>query len=241
MPVLTAAAFAMTPLVATLFMYILKDPTRARSMGLLSTKAQLVGVADWPTLLGLLAQSTAVGGLLVMAMAMSWLFGREFSDRTAPNLLATSTPRAAIVMAKFLVFAVWAAGLVAIVPLIGMAGGALVGLPGWSPDVARRGLSDVLLAGGMTAAITTPVALLASAGRGYLAPLGWALLTMALSQVVSVTGWGSWFPWAVPSLYAGLAGERSVQLGPHSYILVVLLGATGAAATVTWWLRADHS
>jgi ABC-2 type transport system permease protein len=231
----------MTPLVATLFMYILKDPLRARSMGLLSTKAQLVGVADWPTLLGLLAQSTAVGGLLVMAMAMSWLFGREFSDRTAPNLLATSTPRASIVLAKFVVFAAWAAGLIALVPLIGMAGGALVGLPGWSPGVARRGLLDVIVAGALTASITTPVALLASVGRGYLAPLGWALLTMALSQVVSVTGWGSWFPWAVPSLYAGLAGERSVQLGPHSYFLVALIGAAGVALTVAWWRNADHS
>ena len=82
-PLVTAAAFGLTPVVSALFMYILKDPVRARSMGLLSTKAQLVGVADWPTMLGLLAQSTAVGGLLVMAMAMSWLAIRPRSWRCA--------------------------------------------------------------------------------------------------------------------------------------------------------------
>jgi hypothetical protein len=36
-------------------MIILKDPERARSMGLISAKAQLAaGVADWPTRLSLL-------------------------------------------------------------------------------------------------------------------------------------------------------------------------------------------
>jgi ABC-2 type transport system permease protein len=239
-PVLTAAAFSLIPIVDALFMFILKDPERARSMGLLSTKAQLVGEADWPTMMGLLGQATAVGGLLVMAMAASWLFGREFADRTLPNVLATRTPRATIVLAKFAVFAFWSAGLIAIVPLLGLAGGLLVGIPGWSTAVAVGGVRDVLVAGCMTAAITTPVAFVASSGRGYLAPMGWALMTLVLAQIVAVTGWGSWFPWAVPALYGGLAGDRALQLGPHSYVIVGLAGAAGIVATVAWWRNADH-
>ena len=40
-----------------LFMFILADPGRARRLGLLATKAQLLnGTADWPTYFGLLAQ-----------------------------------------------------------------------------------------------------------------------------------------------------------------------------------------
>ena len=50
-PALTTAGFLLIPLVDGLFMVILKDPERARAMGLISVKAQLVaGVADWPTL-----------------------------------------------------------------------------------------------------------------------------------------------------------------------------------------------
>ena len=59
-PWLTAFGFALVPFVGGLFMVILKDPVRARSMGLIGAKAQLTaGVADWPAFLGLLAQATA--------------------------------------------------------------------------------------------------------------------------------------------------------------------------------------
>ena len=56
-PLFTAAGFSIAPLVGGLFMIILKDPAAARSMGLISTKAQLVGgVADWTMFFSILAQ-----------------------------------------------------------------------------------------------------------------------------------------------------------------------------------------
>jgi ABC-2 type transport system permease protein len=70
-------------------MIILKDPEAARSMGLISAKAQMVaGVADWPTYYNVLAQAVAVGGGILFAIIAIWVFGREFSDRTAKELLA---------------------------------------------------------------------------------------------------------------------------------------------------------
>ena len=63
-----AAGFSLAPLVAGLFMVILKDPASARQLGLIGAKAQLTaGVADWPTFLGLLAQAVAVGGGILFA------------------------------------------------------------------------------------------------------------------------------------------------------------------------------
>jgi hypothetical protein len=67
-PCLTALGFSLAPLMGGLFMLILKNPERARSMGLISATAQLAaGVADWPTFFGLLAQATAVGGAIQKA------------------------------------------------------------------------------------------------------------------------------------------------------------------------------
>ena len=58
---LSAAGFMMLPLVGGLMMVILKDPVRAREMGLISAKAQLAaGVADWPTFFDLLTQAGEV-------------------------------------------------------------------------------------------------------------------------------------------------------------------------------------
>jgi ABC-2 type transport system permease protein len=241
-PWLTAAAFLLAPLMGGLFMLILKDPARARAWGLLGAKAQITaGVADWPTYWGLLAQATAVGGALLFSFVAAWVFGREFAEGTVKELLALPTPRGAIVVAKLAVVAAWVAALTALVCLGGLATGAAVGLPGWSVALLGRAVVDVMATAGLTLALTTPIALLASAGRGYLAPLGWAILMLFLAQILAATGWGAWFPWSVPALFSGLAGPRSGQLGAHSYVVVVVTSVAGLAGTLTWWRRADHA
>lgn len=241
-PWLTALGFSLAPLMGGLFMVILEDPVRARSWGLVSAKAQLqAGVADWPTFLGLLAQATAIGGAMLFSLVTTWVFGREFSDRAAKELLALPTPREAIVGAKLLVIALWAVGLAVLVLGLGLGVGALVGLPGWSVPLLWRGAGDLLAAAGLTLALMPPVALLASGGRGYLPPLGWAILMVFLAQIMAAIGWGDWFPWSVPALFSGLAGPRAAQVGPHSYVLVALTSAAGLAGTFAWWRFADQT
>jgi ABC-2 type transport system permease protein len=111
-PFFTALGFSMAPLVGGLFMIILKDPEAAKSMGLISTKAQLMaGTADWPTFFNILAQAVAVGGAILFAIITAWVFGREFSDKTAKELLALPTSRGTIIAAKFIVTAMWTLAL----------------------------------------------------------------------------------------------------------------------------------
>jgi ABC-2 type transport system permease protein len=241
-PWLTALGFSLAPLVGGLFMVILKDPERARSWGLISAKAQLAaGVADWPTFLGLLAQATAVGGALLFTIVTTWVFGREFADRSVKELLAVPTPRAAIVGAKFTVIGLWAAILTILVFGLGLVVGAAVGLPGWSLALMWQGASNLVITAGLTLALMPPIALLASVGRGYLPPIGWAMLTVFLAQIVAAIGWGGWFPWSVPALFSELAGPRATQLGVQSYIIVALTLVAGLAATFAWWRSADQT
>jgi hypothetical protein len=54
-PFFAAIGFSIVPLIGGFFMIILKDPEAAKSMGLISAKAQLtVGVADWTAFFGLI-------------------------------------------------------------------------------------------------------------------------------------------------------------------------------------------
>ncbi|MCE7985240.1 MAG: bacitracin ABC transporter permease [Caldilinea sp. CFX5] len=241
-PLLTALGFSLAPLVGGLFMIILKDPEEARRMGLLSAKAQLtVGVADWPAFVGILAQAVAVGGALLFAVITIWVFGREFSDRTVKELLALPTPREAIVSAKFVLIALWGLGLTLLVFALGLVVGTLVDIPGWSWALFRRAVGDVIGAGLLTLALMPLVALLASVGRGYLPPFGWTILTLFLANIVAYTGWGDWFPWAVPALFSGAAGPRAEQLGLHSYLLVAGTLLIGVTSTLLWWRWADQT
>jgi ABC-2 type transport system permease protein len=241
-PRFAALGFAIAPLGAGLFMFILKDPQRARSMGLISAKAQLMaGVADWPTFLRLLVQITAVGGMLVFAFLTAWVFGREFSDRTVKEILVVQTSREAIVTAKFVVVALWATVITVLALGLGFALGAAIGMPGWSTAVARNGITDLVTTAILALALMPPVAFFASVGRGYLGAFGWTLLTLVLAQVASGLGWGSWFPWAVPALVSPFAGSRGAPLGPQSYVVVALTCVVGLAATFAWWRGADQA
>jgi ABC-2 type transport system permease protein len=89
--------------------------------------------------------------------------------------------------------------------------------------------------------LTPFIALFASAGRGYLPPLGWAILTLALAQVLGVLGLAEWFPWAVPGLVSVLAGPKPMPIGLHSYVLLLLAFIAGLVATFSWWRSADQS
>ncbi|HEY3473548.1 MAG TPA: ABC transporter permease [Anaerolineales bacterium] len=241
-PLFTALGFSIAPLMGGLFMIILKDPEAARSMGLISTKAQLIaGTADWLTFFGILAQAVAVGGAILFAIVTSWVFGREFSDRTAKELLALPTSREAIVAAKFVVIAAWTFILSLVVFLIGLVVGNLVVIPGWSQALLRSATIDVLGSAALTIALLPFVALLASIGRGYLPPFGWTILTVAFAQIMAITGWGDWFPWSVPALFSGAAGPRADLVGFHSYIIVILASVLGLIATFHWWRSADQT
>ena len=241
-PLLASIAFTLAPLMDGLFMFIMKDPDRAREMGLLSVKAQLaMSTADWFTFFGVLTQAIAVGGAIVLSIVTAWVFGREFSDHTAKDLMALPISREKIVTAKLIVISAWAAATTLWLYLIGLIVGRLVAIPGWTNGLAWSSLGDVLVTAGMTLLLMTPVAFIASMGRGYLPPLGWAVLTIFFSQIIAATGWGDWFPWSVPALYSGVVGPRAEQLGGHSYVLVVLAGLIGLAATFWWWRNADQT
>lgn len=239
---LTFAGFSILPLVGGLFMIILKDPEQARAMGLISVKAQLIGgVADWPTFFGVLSLGTAIGGAILFAIITAWVFGREFSDHTVKELLALPTPRGTIVGAKFVLIALWILALALMIFVIGLAIGAAVGIPGWSLELGWTSFRSLMITALLTLMLMPFVALFASAGRGYLPPLGWAILMLALAQIVGILGWGDWFPWTVPVLFSGMAGPRAEQIGTHSYVLVSLACLAGMVATFAWWRSADQA
>ena len=244
---LTAAGFLILPVIGGLFMFILKDPERARTMGLIGAKAQLLtgGVANWPAYLEFLSLGTAGGGAILFAFITAWVFGREFSDHTAKELLALPTPREIIVGAKFVLTALWILGLTLFIFVIGLGIGTAVGIPGWSLELAWTSFWSLMTTALLTFMLMPFVALFASAGRGYLPPLGWAFFTLAFAQIAGMMGWGDWVPWSVPGLFSLMFsvvyGQRAEQIGMHSYILVLLTFIVGIAATFAWWRSADQA
>ena len=236
MPLFTALGFSFLPLGGGFFMLILKDPELARRVGLISAKAQLtMGVADWPTYLGFLSLGSAAAGIILFSLIGSWVFGREYADRTVKDLLALPTPRSAIVLAKFILVGGWSGVLIVMIYLVALVVGTAVGLPYVPVQVFLRGASTLAITAALTLASAAPIIFFASAGRGYLPPVGVSMLAIALAQVVGIIGWGEYFPWSVAGVYS-----QGGELGIASYVIVVLTCLVGTAATFAWWELADQ-
>jgi ABC-2 type transport system permease protein len=234
-------ALLIVPFMGGFFMFVLKDPDLAKKIGVISSKAQLVGTADWPTFLGLLTQAISIGGLLVFGFVTSWIFGREYSDRTIKDLLALPISRSVIVLSKFIVVLLWCLLLAMLVFALGLVVGNAVVIPGWSPDLVSQGFSIFITCTLLTIMLSTPVAIFASVGRGYLSPLSFVVFTLVLAQIVAATGYGQFFPWSIPALASGVAGNNSAILENYSIVIVLITSGVGLISTAFWWRHADHN
>ena len=174
----------------------------------------------------------------MFSLLESWVFGREFADGTLKDLLAVPVVRGNIILAKFLVVVLWSLLMTVIFILVSLLLGAAIGL--------SQGTTEVFLHEAMTLAAAClvivdvfPFAFFASVGRGYLLPMGVVLLVFVPGNVLASAGWGNYFPWVVPALYAGLTGKGNLE--PASYLLVLLTGLAGMVGTYLWWRCADQS
>jgi ABC-2 type transport system permease protein len=239
---LTALGFSLLPLVGALFMLILRDPEWARSTGLLTAKARaLTGSADWPSYWTLIEQGTAAAALFIFGIIVTWVFGREYSDRTAKDLLALPTSREAIVLAKLVVIALWSLLLTGLIVAVTLGLGALLGLPGGSTADFVQAVRIVAVVAGMTIVVLPPFAWMASAGRGYLPSIGMMFVVVALGQVLATLGWGAYFPWSVPAMASGAAGAEAAQLGVESYVSLLVACIGGIVGTLVRWRLADQT
>ncbi len=240
-PLITMLALTLIPFIGGFFMFILKDPELAQRMGIISVKAQIVGTSDWPSYLSLLAQAISIGGLMVFGFVTSWIFGREYSDKTIKDLLALPISRSSIVLSKFILVFLWCTILSIIVFALGLVVGYAVDIPGWSSETGLVGVTVFTVCSLLTILLSTPVALIASIGRGYLSPLGFMIFTLVLAQIVAAAGYGHLFPWSVPALASGIAGGDNAVFEDLSIISVLLTSIFGLTGTILWWRYADQN
>lgn len=239
---ITALASSLATVIGGLFMFILKNPDLARRLGLVGDKAQILGgSADWPSLFNLVSLMMSVGGLIIFGFIFVWVFGREFVDKTVYDMLSLPTSRVTIISAKFITASYWSVSLILLVFILTLGTGAILQLPGWSAAVVLSGLEHLLVAGALTMILSIPFALVASVARSYLPAVGCIFLVLVLGQVFSGLGFGQYFPWAVPGLFAGATGETATPPGPISYLLVGLVSVLSLITTGAWWQYADQT
>ncbi|MGD0565982.1 MAG: ABC transporter permease [Candidatus Goldiibacteriota bacterium] len=238
MPVTFAAAVIM-PAMMAFMIFVAKDPALAHKLGIIGTKAKIIGTPDWPSFFNLLTQSACGIQLVIFGFVTSWIFGREYSDRTIKDLLALPLPRHAVVIAKLIAAALWCAALFVFIFAAAIAGGAAVGLTGWNTNVLAENFVTLFITSLAVIYLNSVVAFIACASRGYLAAVGFVILSAILINFAGAIGFSEYYPWAVPMLFAVKSG--GIVPGVASWVIVLITGAAGIAAAVGWWRYADQA
>jgi len=239
MPLWTILGSLFMPLGIAFLIFIAKNPEIFQKLGLVSAKANLLAYSatDWPSYLVLFAQIISAGGFFFFVMAISWIVGREFADGTLKDMLAVPVQRSNILLAKFVVAIAWCTVMAIIIYIFSLVIGAIIQLPGGSFGVILQGSAVTAITVSLTIAVVMPFALFASLGRGYLLSIGVAVLALMAANLVVVIGWGEYFPWAVPLLYA----QGKSSLPAVSYWIVFFTSLAGMIATYLWWKYADQN
>jgi ABC-type transport system involved in multi-copper enzyme maturation permease subunit len=235
-------ALSMGPFGVALFMWIVREPGRAAQLGLLGTKADLSGLeATWPSYFSMLTLLVGIGGMLLLAFIVAYVFGREYAEGTAKNLLALPVGRQTFVLAKFAVTAAWWVALVAAVVIESLVLGLALGLPGFSTGLAVSAVRNALLAAGLAYLLAPIVAWITTVGRGYMSPIAFAVAMLALGNIMAKTGWAVWFPWSIVPLLIGVVGQPVQTLPIGSFIVLALTFTAGIAATIWQFIYADNN
>jgi ABC-2 type transport system permease protein len=235
-------ATSIMPLVCGLFTWIVREPERAAQLGLLGQKAEITGVtSDWSGYFALLLQTVGIGGTILVAVIAAYVYGREYSDATAKNLLALPVQRHWFVVAKLTVVLVWFGILILLLLAEAFLVGALLELPGFSTEIAGSGSGQILITAFVAWLLVPVVAWIATLGRGYLAPLGFTIFMLVMGMAVGATGWGKWFPWSIVPLFAGAAGPPIETLAPGSMVVLALTFLAGVSATILQMRYADDT
>jgi len=239
----TIIAFSFIAVMLGLLMFVSKHPEIAGRSATLSAKASAIGRADWPSYFGLLSQCILALGPIGFGIVTSWVFGREYSDRVVKDLLALPVSRFTIVLSKFIIIIIWNVLLSLTLFVFGLLTGLAVNISGWSGEIAYHAF--IIFAGSsiLTIPLCTPVAFIASCGRGYLLPIGFVILILIMTQLVGmgIPGIMPYFPWAIPALYSGLAGTAVPQPEAISYFILGLTSVLGLFGTAAWWRFADQT
>jgi ABC-2 type transport system permease protein len=228
--------------VAGFFMWMLKNPGMAEKLGLLGQKAQLVvggAAAGWSTYLGLVLEMSGIAALVLCSFVLTYLFGREYVEGTAKNMLALPVARWHFVAAKLLIALLWCGALTLWELALTSFTGLLVDLGPLTTEYFTSWALKAVGASLIGFTCSAAAAWIAVMTRGYLAPLGYVIFSMLLAVVLGATEWGKWAPWSILMWFTGASGPGK-NLVPGSFAVITLFFALTVALIIHHETRADN-
>lgn len=221
--------------------FIVKNPEVAKTSVILRAKANMIGNADWKTFTEIMNLMIAIIGFFGFNTITTWIFGREYTDKTLKDLLSLPIPRHNIVLAKYIMISLWSMLLSFLLYIFSFISACIIGLEGWKPGMLLYGLKIYLIITVMNILLSTINGCLSSIGRGYFLSLGFIFFTLLLSNfAINISENAKYIPWAIPLIYAGSSIKEGISINFVSIIILFTSSLSGFLATLYWWKYGDQ-
>jgi ABC-2 type transport system permease protein len=240
---LSFAFYVFFALMAAFVLWIVNNPDAARGLGLVGQKASFAAsgmTADWRGLYSFFAEMSLMGGMIILSFIVIYLFGREYVEGTAKNMLALPVPRRRFIAAKLLVAALWYAHLTAFLLAEAYATGRILGLGAPVARLIAKESGAILVAALLAFSLQGLVAWVTVASRGYLAPFGYTIATLLVGNLMVRTDWAPYCPWSIVAVLSGLSGPMQGGTGPVGCLILAATFVLGFAMTLRHEERADN-
>lgn len=182
---------------------------------------------------------SAIFAVLIFAIIISYLFGREYNEHTLKTMLTIPVSRGKFLISKYVMFLVWIVILTVVTTLSTVAFGFAAGLDGFSLKLLADSFAELLFANVLLFLTFSPFVFLSLFITNMVpAMVGGAALTLA-NLMVYGQNWAPFVPWVCPYLIAsGEIVEYSTSISV-SYGIILATFAIGLAISYIYFTRTD--
>lgn len=184
---------------------------------------------------------SALFAVLLFAIIISYLFGREYNEHTIKSMLTLPISRGKFLIAKYVMFLVWILILTVVTTLSAAIFGFVAGLEGFTVNLLINSFAQLMLANVLLFLTFSPFVFLSLLITNMVpAMVGGAALSL-VNLMIYGQSWAPYVPWVCPYLIAsGEIAEYSVNIGiPYGVILATFV--IGLVISYVYFTKTDVS
>ena len=184
---------------------------------------------------------SALFAILLYAIMISYLFGREYNEHTLKTMLTIPVSRGNFLLSKYVMFLVWILILTVVTSLSTLVFGFIAGLEGFSLKLFIDSFIQLLFANVLLFLTFSPFVFLSLVITNMVpAMVGGAGLTLVNMLIYGQT-WAPYVPWVCPYLIAsGEIAEYSASIS-LSYGIILATFAIGLIISYIYFTKTDVS
>lgn len=182
---------------------------------------------------------SALFAILLFAIMISYLFGREYNEHTLKTMLTIPVSRGKFLLSKYVMFLAWILILTAVTSVSTLIFGFAAGLDGFSLKVFIDNFGELLFANVLLFLTFSPFVFLSLLITNMVpAMVGGAGLTL-VNMLIYGQSWAPYVPWVCPYLIAsGEIAEYSASI-TVSYGIILATFVIGLIISYVYFTKTD--